>query len=88
MASDYLQLEGGLPLLRCAGFLAIVVTAIICILHRVHIRRRYPPGPKGWPLIGNWLEMPKTHQWLVFQDWSRKFGKNSPPPLTCGFLKY
>lgn len=35
--------------------------------------RRYPPGPKGLPLVGNILGVPKLEPWKVYQDWSRKF---------------
>ncbi|OCH88086.1 cytochrome P450 [Obba rivulosa] len=34
----------------------------------------YPPGPKGWPLIGNVLDVPKSYPWTVYRDWSRKYG--------------
>ncbi|KIK70290.1 hypothetical protein GYMLUDRAFT_67518 [Collybiopsis luxurians FD-317 M1] len=33
-----------------------------------------PPGPKGWPLIGNALDMPKTHAWRTFAQWGAKWG--------------
>lgn len=50
-------------------------TAGLYILHIVR-RRRYPlpPGPKGLPLIGNIFEAPKNYAWLVYQEWSRKYG--------------
>ena len=37
-------------------------------------RRRLPPGPKGWPLVGNFWSMPKDFEWLTYQKWSREFG--------------
>jgi len=33
-----------------------------------------PPGPKGWPLIGNLLDLPTTHEWEVFAKWGEKWG--------------
>ncbi|KAF8989842.1 OrdA protein, partial [Hymenopellis radicata] len=35
-----------------------------------------PPGPHGWPLIGNIYNMPKTDsdQWRVYAAWGRKYG--------------
>ncbi|KAH8817720.1 cytochrome P450 [Flagelloscypha sp. PMI_526] len=36
--------------------------------------RHLPPGPRGWPILGNLLDMPKTHPWHKFQEWSKKYG--------------
>ncbi|KAG2151900.1 cytochrome P450 [Suillus cothurnatus] len=34
----------------------------------------YPPGPPGWPLIGNLLDMPHIKPWLTFTEWGKKYG--------------
>ncbi|KAG0702324.1 cytochrome P450 [Suillus ampliporus] len=34
----------------------------------------YPPGPPGWPLVGNVLDMPHTKPWLTFAEWGKKYG--------------
>ncbi|KAG0702310.1 cytochrome P450 [Suillus ampliporus] len=34
----------------------------------------YPPGPPGWPLIGNILDMPHIKPWLTFAEWGKKYG--------------
>ncbi|KAG1829895.1 hypothetical protein F4604DRAFT_1034977 [Suillus subluteus] len=34
----------------------------------------YPPGPPGWPLIGNVLDMPRIKPWLTFKEWGKKYG--------------
>ncbi|KAG2138828.1 cytochrome P450 [Suillus cothurnatus] len=34
----------------------------------------YPPGPPGWPLIGNVLDIPHTKPWLTFAKWGKKYG--------------
>ncbi|KAG1879760.1 cytochrome P450 [Suillus subluteus] len=34
----------------------------------------YPPGPRGWPLIGNVLDMPRIKPWLTFTEWGKKYG--------------
>jgi hypothetical protein len=36
--------------------------------------RRYPPGPKGWPLIGNLLDMPKIRPWEAFSEMANTYG--------------
>ncbi|KZP29740.1 cytochrome P450 [Athelia psychrophila] len=33
----------------------------------------YPPGPRGLPLIGNLLDMPKKDAWLQYREWSEEF---------------
>ncbi|KAG2102493.1 cytochrome P450 [Suillus discolor] len=39
----------------------------------------YPPGPPGWPLIGNILDMPhiRVKPWLTFATWGKKYGNIS-----------
>ncbi|OJA07969.1 hypothetical protein AZE42_13541, partial [Rhizopogon vesiculosus] len=34
----------------------------------------YPPGPPGWPLIGNISDMPHVQPWLTFAEWGKKYG--------------
>jgi hypothetical protein len=45
-------------------------------IHRYQRRKRfpYPPGPPGWPLIGNLLDIPPSFPWLVFTEYSKKYG--------------
>lgn len=33
-----------------------------------------PPGPKGWPIIGNILDIPQKNSWLTYSEWRRKYG--------------
>ncbi|KAG2347075.1 cytochrome P450 [Suillus weaverae] len=35
----------------------------------------YPPGPRGWPLIGNFQDMPHIKPWLTFAEWGKKYGE-------------
>lgn len=32
-----------------------------------------PPGPKGWPVIGNLLNMPTEFEWKTYHEWCKKF---------------
>ncbi|KAG2366904.1 cytochrome P450 [Suillus spraguei] len=34
----------------------------------------YPPGPRGWPLVGNVPDVPKVKRWLTFAEWGKKYG--------------
>jgi hypothetical protein len=35
-----------------------------------------PPGPKGYPLIGNLFDMPVDKAWIVYDEWRKTYGKN------------
>ncbi|QKX58214.1 uncharacterized protein TRUGW13939_05335 [Talaromyces rugulosus] len=32
------------------------------------------PGPRGYPLIGNYIDFPKSHPWLKFKEWGDTYG--------------
>ncbi|KAG1804551.1 cytochrome P450 [Suillus subaureus] len=34
----------------------------------------YPPGPRGWPLVGNIQDIPQIKPWLTFAEWGKKYG--------------
>ena len=34
-----------------------------------------PPSPKGWPLIGNLLDIPSHSEWITYHKWSKELGE-------------
>ncbi|KAF9473508.1 putative monooxygenase [Pholiota conissans] len=36
--------------------------------------KRYPPGPRRLPIIGNLHQVPTKHPWLVFSEWNKVYG--------------
>jgi len=47
--------------------------------------RKLPPGPRGYPIIGNLLEM-RAGQWLKFSEWQKKYGYFVTDPLFPPYL--
>jgi hypothetical protein len=48
------------------------------------------PGPKGWPIIGNLLDVPNEVEYKVFSQWRQKYGEgdNHSLPNLEGFINY
>jgi hypothetical protein len=40
----------------------------------LHPNLPLPPGPKGWPIIGNLLQIPKDFEHETYHAWARKCG--------------
>ncbi|KAM0750827.1 cytochrome P450 [Meredithblackwellia eburnea MCA 4105] len=64
----------------------VVTIALVFLGLRLSRKRRskhppLPPGPRGWPVVGNMLSMPKTHLWYYFDDVCKKYG----PLVTLSF---
>lgn len=49
-----------------------------------------PPGPRGWPLIGNVLDIPPKDPWKVYLQWSQDYSKHYYILLstTCNLMDY
>jgi len=51
--------------------LGLIVLAVVRYLASPY--RMLPPGPPGYPIIGNLLDM-REAQWLKFTDWRKTYG--------------
>ncbi|KAF9522454.1 cytochrome P450 [Crepidotus variabilis] len=55
----------------------ILILCFVTIL-LVHLWKKspyqLPPGPRGWPLIGNLLEIPKEYEWLYYATLEQDYG--------------
>ncbi|OCH93087.1 CyP450 monooxygenase [Obba rivulosa] len=57
-----------------------VACLVLVILWKYVLRRvRFgslplPPGPKSLPIVGNIQDVPATHPWKTYAEWSQKYG--------------
>ena len=69
MAAGFDSLQWGLALILLAG----------CVVAWYAGRRRHglplPPGPKGFPVIGNIFDAPKTEPFTTYMEWARRFSE-------------
>lgn len=70
-----IEMEGLSLWLLFIGIMAALLAASVYVSSRN--RRRLPPGPRGWPLLGNALDMPRQKEWLTFTEWKRTYGQLS-----------
>ena len=72
MFARIVDLINGRPYLSLAS--VILGCATLVRLGRWRSRSRLPPGPKGYPIIGNLLDLPPTHIWEKFGEWGKQYG--------------
>ena len=64
----------GLP--RMIHLIAIAVTflSILWLAQNARNKRRYPPGPKGYPIIGNAYQIELKFAWHYYTQLKEKYG--------------
>src|ERR1700753_3503512 len=80
-------MEAAAPILGVANrhpYLSVVSVALGCAAIARFARRRprsdLPPGPKGYPLVGNLFDFLPTHVWERFSEFGKQYGASSPQP--------
>ncbi|KAI0295310.1 cytochrome P450 [Multifurca ochricompacta] len=65
---DLVQLDA----LFASAILLITLSLFTNFSRRHH--KRYPPGPRRLPLVGNFFDMPATEGWITYKKWSDESG--------------
>ncbi|KAI0070899.1 cytochrome P450 [Panus rudis PR-1116 ss-1] len=52
----------------------LIPIGVACLHIRSHRRLPLPPGPRGYPIVGNLLNIPRLKPWLTFKDWCNVYG--------------
>ncbi|KAI0632727.1 cytochrome P450 [Trametes polyzona] len=56
---------------------AVAAVLLAFIVKAAFARRRrtpLPPGPPGWPIIGNVFDVPPAYHWKTFAKWGERYG--------------
>ncbi|KAG6889257.1 hypothetical protein C0995_002252 [Termitomyces sp. Mi166 len=54
-------------------FLVFVASLVVQRFLR-KLKPGQPPGPKGWPIVGNLFDMPTKKTWHTFAEWGKQYG--------------
>ena len=76
-----MEMETIAPILEAANdhpyltFASVVLgCAALVRLARWRSRSHFPPGPKGYPIVGNLFDLPPTHVWKKFGELGNRYG--------------
>ena len=73
VANDHPYLSAASVILGCAALMRLAQRG----------RSDLPPGPKGYPIVGNLFDVPSTHAWEKFSEFGEQYGASPSPIVTC-----
>lgn len=57
-----------------AACLAAVVAVLLYT--RVKPKPRYPPGPRGLPVVGSLFDINQERPWITYSKWAQQYGEH------------
>ncbi|KAG9218442.1 hypothetical protein CCMSSC00406_0007957 [Pleurotus cornucopiae] len=54
-----------------------LVLALVGLKRWRRTRLPFPPGPSGYPIIGNLFDMPSELQWAKYLEWSKRYNSDA-----------
>lgn len=58
---------------------ALFVLGWLFVAYLTTRRSNNPPGPPGYPIVGNVLDVPMQNSWIGYHDLGRQYGKLISP---------
>lgn len=74
----YLNMLVSTPAVVDYVVVAVVVLWLVYLVYRrIRANAVLPPGPGGYPIIGNVLDMMVSEIWVAAQEWGKTYGSLS-----------
>ena len=78
MTIPHLRTASVVPSAWSTLLLSLLAIFLLTKIVRSALQSRFlPPGPRRYPLVGNALQLPRSHLWRRFTEWGEQYGTDS-----------